>query len=418
MRRFAPIFASVTACAAAALILGSAATSSETAAQATSPAGKKTIGLVLSTWNPAVHQSADEKAECPDGIQDTNRANWNVQFATEEERNAIAKKYAYLGPNATSSVTTPTWYMLNRGPEGQNVLHNPTAVTDKLPFKEVQGKIGLGLNLDDDTTGDASVKTCKHENFTTPDGEPGIDNQLYRVYGCAHAWRQGARFSNVFLIEPSLNRLLVRITDVDDEMNDDHVEVTLMKGLDRIVIDAGGKALPWLTQRIDQRYSEQFGHTTGRIVNGTLETDPIDYKMPMNEHALETYRYIRGMRLKLNLKENSAEGLMAGYEDLTAWWQNFKTSFGYGVDTIGLWSPPGFYQAAVRNADGYPDPKTGQCTAISAAYKINLARAFIIEPSADDPAVRDPKMRILRYPVFAPKSAQNENAGVVEQAQE
>jgi hypothetical protein len=41
---------------------------------------------------------------------------------------------------------------------------------------------------------------------------------------------------------------------------------------------------------------------------------------------------------------------------------------------------PTFSQAVHRYADGYPDPATGKCTAISTAFDIEAVPAFIIHP--------------------------------------
>jgi len=38
------------------------------------------------------------------------------------------------------------------------------------------------------------------------------------------------------------------------------------------------------------------------------------------------------------------------------------------------------YYALKRNADGYPDPKTGRNTAISSAYRFTARPAFVVDP--------------------------------------
>jgi hypothetical protein len=42
------------------------------------------------------------------------------------------------------------------------------------------------------------------------------------------------------------------------------------------------------------------------------------------------------------------------------------------------------YVAAHELADGYPDPETGECTALSSSYTIETIPAFIIRPEQDD----------------------------------
>jgi hypothetical protein len=104
----------------------------------------------------------------------------------------------------------------------------------------------------------------------------------------------------------------------------------------------------------------------------------------------EEERFIRGMRLELKLGETGAEGLLAGYEDLRQWWRGTRNSYVDVVDSVSYWSPPATYEAVHRLADGYPDPETGRCTAISAAYAVTAVRAYIVRPQPDDPLVIDP----------------------------
>jgi hypothetical protein len=201
-----------------------------------------------------------------------------------------------------------------------------------------------------------------------------------------------AVFYNGQFHELSQNRVLVEVSNVDDELNDEHVDVAFYKGIDGIV-DAAGKPVPWLPQRIDIRFPRYMSKTTGKIVNGVLYTDPVDSHIPVFQIVVPGERYIRRMRLKLNLNPSGAEGLLAGYENLREWWRLYQTSMAFNVEQLGGWSPPALHEAAFRLADGYPNPKTGECTAISAAYHIEAVRAFVVRPKNDDPLAIDSKLR-------------------------
>jgi hypothetical protein len=363
----------------------------------TTSTGKSTIGLVLTTWRPALRETPGGKEECPAGFQYLNRENLAKQFPTPEARAEFERQYIHLGPNSASGdILNPELYLQNRGPGGVQVGFNPTAVEDTLPLREVQSKVSFGLNLDGTKDGNTTPKTCGHEKFTSPEGEQGIDNQLYRLIGCSQGWRKGGfnvEYHGPQFRDSPLNRVLIEISDVDDERNDDHVVVTVYKGIDNIILDAAGKPIPWLPQRIDVRFPNYMSRTTGKIVNGVLYTDPVDQHFGLEQMNHTAERYIRDMRLRLNLGETTAEGLIAGYEDLTVWWNAYSKSYTDVVDAIGLWSPPSFYAAAHRLADGYPDPKTGQCTAISAAYHVDAVRVFVVKPQKNDPLVIDANLK-------------------------
>ncbi len=360
-------------------------------------ADKASIGLVLTAWRPAVaHKSSVAGDECPGGYQYTNRQNWEAQYSTEVERAEAIKNTVHLGPNSPGG-SVPDLFFQNRGPNGTSVAYNPTLVEDKLPMRLVQSNIGIGLNLDGEEAGEGTEVSRPHENFVSPEGEPGIDNELYRILGCLAGWRDSGfnvGYHKTQFEQISLNRILINITDVDDEMNDDYVEVAMYKGVDLIPVDAYGNSIPWFPQRIDVRFPGYVSNTTGKIVDGVLTTEAVDHRMSLYQMNAEGERFIRGMQLKLELSETGATGLLAGYENLREWWRSYMTSYTDVVDSVGLWSPPSFYAAAHRLADGYPDPETGKYTAISAAYEVTAVKAYIVEPGPNDPLRTDPNMAV------------------------
>ena len=95
-------------------------------------------------------------------------------------------------------------------------------------------------------------------------------------------------------------------------------------------------------------------------------------------------RRMRDARFRIKLGPESAEGLMSGYEPIDTWWSVFSKSPG---SDPGRYSPAAIYRAALRYADGYPDPKTGQATAISSAYQIKAVRALIVHPGVQQQQV-------------------------------
>jgi hypothetical protein len=251
-----------------------------------------------------------------------------------------------------------------------------------LPWSELVTKRGFGMNLDGTPDGRATAKTCKHEKFTGDEGEK-IDHQLARVIGCIQGFRTSGLTGDFYRSEVpnfSFNRHLIEITGVDEMSNDPQVEVSIYKGVDQLVRTAGGdNFVPFTSQRIDMRFPHFNLKTRGKIVDGVLITEPISYaRFPIRETSNVGERRIRDLHLKLKLTPNGAEGLLAGYEDLKAWW-NIKSK---GVTPeLDKYSPAGMYRALHRHADGYPDPQTGQCTAISAAYNIKAVPVIVVHPT-------------------------------------
>ncbi|MCC8971196.1 hypothetical protein [Bradyrhizobium brasilense] len=308
----------------------------------------------------------DAKALCPDGPVHNNRENWEAQFPSRSARQGQLNK---------------CWRIDNRGPNCENGYFNPEAVSDPLPFREVQSIEAYGLNLDGTLDGRATATTCDHKKFRNLKAEERVDNQLFRFFGC-HRKLVDNLFSEVrtrkAIRTGVVNRLLLEISGVTDEQNSPDVEVKLYRGSDQLVVDSALKVVPWQSQRVS---GKPLYHAKGRIVNGQLVSEPADGIWQ------ETYIHkqrIHDMRLQLSLTPSGAEGIRAGYVDLDQVWEWYSH---FGIVTsageVYLASPSSAYAALHRLADGYKNPETGQCTALSSARRLEFVRTFVIHPAEE-----------------------------------
>jgi hypothetical protein len=324
-----------------------------------------TIGLAITDWAYALVETPEAK-ECSLGLQAGEVAQFKAQKGYVEHRDKFGGTFE------------------NRGPNGEKGNFSPTAVSDVLPWSEVTTKRGFGINLDGTTDGRATAKSCKHQKFINDSGEP-VDNQLARVVGCIQGFRTSGLTGTFYRSEVpnfSINRHLIEITGVDNAANDPRVEISIYKGIDQLVRTAGGETfVPFTSQRIDDRFPQFTIRTRGKIVDGVLIVDPISQaRFPIRETSNVGERRMRDLHLRLKLTADGAEGSLAGYEEVATWW-NIKSK---GVTPeLDKYSPAGMYRALHRYADGYPDPATGQCTAISAAYNIKAVPVIVVHPSRD-----------------------------------
>ena len=267
-----------------------------------------------------------------------------------------------------------------------NACSDPTEFENH-GLKLFQSKTNLGMNLDGrgtTTPANAAPQTCAHENFTSPSGEPGIDNQLARVVGCIRGYREGFdldKFSAATLATGE-HSVLIEVSGVDDTQNDDDVQVGLYSGKDPVTLDAVGKILPHQSLAVhdDRRYHNVV---RGRIVNGELTSDIFDLHLKIDQQVIHSEYDIRSARLKFKLSpDGTLAGMIGGYFDVERRYEHFMHS---GVVTSWLlaYNCPGVYDALHRLADGYPDPKTGKCTAISTALRVQALPAFVIHPGGD-----------------------------------
>ncbi len=333
------------------------------------------IGYVLSDIRWANYQTADGKAECPAGLNEGPR-----------------EQFAALFPNDGTPRTLAETQLAREG-----AIWAPLAndMREPIAFKEAQGKIAWGLNLDN---------KIGPRDFTTPDGEPGIDNELWRVLGCINGHRGPSgdqyHFINEYNHKNHNNRYLIEITEVDSLVHDDHVVVTTYRGKDPLLADAtGSQYIPRGTQRTDMKWGRDFVRRfEGRIVDGVLQTDAVDALVPMSmgfDHV--GAQVIRGMRFKLKLSETRADGFMGGYADVEAFYRNSIQGGSTHHLSYGQQSAISVYRALSRIADAYPDPETGANRAISSAFKVQFTQAFIAHAEYEHVvSAREPRPAVVQ----------------------
>ena len=327
----------------------------------------RTIGYVLTNKAWAIYQTPSGKAECPNGMNDGPREQFKAQFPEDGKKRTMAEtQFAREGDS---------WF-----PADAELL-DPNG--KPLPYLEPVGKTGVGLNLD--------VKVGPND-FTSPTGEPGIDNQLYRAVGCVAGFRgpDGAYtfFQNDYMQRYIFNRVLIEITDVDDLTNDPDVTVTTYRGFSPLLNSANGKDfIPGGTQKIDERWGKRYIHSfKGRIADGVLTTDPADTKIPYADtFDTNVDLTLKAARFNLKLTPTTAEGLIGTYLDLKEWHHHLAINWTTHHASYGQQSVPSITRATRRLADAYPDPATGKNTAISAALDMKFVQAYILHDAKKGP---------------------------------
>jgi len=253
------------------------------------------------------------------------------------------------------------------------------------PLKIVEGTVSYGMNMDGTTDGHATPKTCKHTKFTGVDGEPNIDNQMYRLLGCVYGWHFYGQYqdnANVNRKTTGFGINIIEISGVDDPRNDPDVTVNWYHAIDQYALDAHGDFTPYASYRIEMRdgKSPYGAPAKGKIVDGVLTTEPANMVLPWYGNYSWMDSKFRDLKLRLKVADDgkSAKGMVAAYYDVD---QLMYYITGLGVVSYSAQSNcPSIYVAAHQLADGYPDPKTGECTALSAAYNFDAVAAFAIHP--------------------------------------
>jgi hypothetical protein len=340
-------------------------------------------GFVVDNYEPAFYyggRSGTEEpgSDCPKGTipildyKTVLKTSWRTP--AEIEKLTLPVSAGGLGERVISPA------MQHRGFRRDiDTYINPFTAPDP-GMQQVTGRIAEGFDLDGNpNTG----------GFTSPSGERGIDNAFYRAWGCIMSYR-GTPY-HAYLSQRANDKMLdglytmvIRLSGNGDPMNDDNATFEVAYSPDHVVKDPMGRLVRDVSFRVVK--TAQYTKLNARIRNGVLETEQADVRMPLFSWG-ETNRgealFQKGrVRLVLN-KDGGLSGLVGGYRD----WRQI-----YGLDTFNV--PSGgatretyyhqnqiaMYYALKRNADGIPDPKTGQNTAISAAYRFTAKPAFVVDP--------------------------------------
>jgi hypothetical protein len=315
------------------------------------------------------------------------------KFRSQQEIDWIAK------PPGLDDVRAPVltrFHIWNRAvayrgyKRGIETYVNPWAAEDP-GQPQVTSRIGDGFNLDG---------KIKASDFVSPDGEKGIDNNLYRAWGCDAPWRGNGNATLDLRandkMQDGLYTMVVRVSGDKDPMNDDNATLEIGYSPDKLVKDARGGIAVDYSYRILS--TAQYTKLKAKIKNGVVETEQVEHlhspRIAWFYDQTGDTNFSKG-KVRLNMAADglSASGLVGGYRD----WRELYTENTFAQDggQQGIREHEdhvSLYYALRRNADGMYNPKTGRNDGISAVYRIKLASAYVVDP--ENPKMEVPKLAL------------------------
>lgn len=278
--------------------------------------------------------------------------------------------------------------------QGQSLCNIPTAYKD--PYhRTVQSGTAFGRNLDGKVSGKGASNSCGAEDFTSPDGRTGIDNQLYRVMGCIDSYRRDVEFAGGAMEDYHVGAYrdgeittLMEVRGVDDLQNDDDIEIGVYSSHEATTFDSLKEGIPNTSLAISEN-TLWHNVAKGRIENGVIIADPFELRLKFGWAGRPAEYLIKDTQMNLEIQQDgSLSGDLVGYFDLQhAYWSNFHDERG-ALQVANGYTCSAVWESLQEHADGYPDPKTGKCQAISTALKIKAVPAFVITP---------PKEKLTKY---------------------
>ena len=256
-----------------------------------------------------------------------------------------------------------------------NPFMNPAAVVDP-KLRSLEGKYAYGFNLDG--KGPASPG-----GFEDPEThEKGVNHALMRALGCTHGFRGTLAGRPTYWawgwgqLKDSQPAWLMTVTAADFA-KDGEVTIVFDRALEHMRSNVDGSPRHDATYRLDPdpRSHNEF---RGVLKGGEISLPaPATLRLMQNPLVAPEVKLTNArFRLKVT-PEKTVTGFIGGYQP----WSDLYFAFAAGGPTMEICivgDIPGLYYLLKRHADGEPDPKTGENTAISATYYIETTPAFIV----------------------------------------
>lgn len=269
-----------------------------------------------------------------------------------------------------------------------NQCSQPTAYDNPGHITLDDRAVAEGFDLDGGAA-NTGLRTCSHREFISSDGAQGIDNQLWRVFGCVKGYQPGSTIDEyaVANIKSGGRTILIEISGIDDERNDAEVQLGIYSSSDPVPLDGVGNIAANGSLQVG---ANKHFHTrvAGKLKDGVLTAGPIDeLRLEYNGQFLKSEYQFRHAKVRLEFAaDGTVEGIIGGYWDIEGFYDaHARQATRAGALTIG-YTCPGLYGALHDQADGFPDADTGECTAISAAFRLRGVPAFVIHPDLADVA--------------------------------
>jgi hypothetical protein len=338
--------------------------------------------------------------DCPHGASTHFANDVNTKIAVQRQKFRSQQEIDWIAkPPGLDQVRAPVltrFHIWNRAvayrgyKRGIETYVNPWAAEDP-GQPQVTSRIGDGFNLD------GKVKPA---DFVSPDGEKGIDNNLYRAWGCDAPWRGNGNATLDLRandkMQDGLYTMVIRVSGNKDPMNDDNATLEIGYSPDKLVKDARGGIAVDYSYRILS--TSQYTKLKAKIKNGVVETEQVEHlhspRIAWFYDQTGDANFSKGkIRLNMSADGLSATGLLAGYRD----WRELYTENTFAQDggQQGIREHEdhvSLYYALRRNADGMYNPKTGKNDGISSVYRLKLASAYVVDPQ--DPKMEVPKLAL------------------------
>jgi hypothetical protein len=242
---------------------------------------------------------------------------------------------------------------------------------------ELSPGVVRGFNLDGNVSDGTDPEDCDWEDFESPDGVQGIDNQMARLTPLFEPAGLGQAFDYLETsIEDSGFFHLFELRGIDDLVNDDEVELIYELGGGSALMDTEGNLVADQTMCV-QNDSPSVKADSAKIVDGVLvaEFSVLSFMFSMFERVYPFVFTGAKLRIRFNEEGHLVEGLVGG----TLAMSDLLALVAKGAqNTGGLLGP----MTALLTPLGDMPSVEGPCSALSSVFDFSAIPVFFFPPDS------------------------------------
>ncbi len=237
-----------------------------------------------------------------------------------------------------------------------------------------EANVSAGFDLDGRVSDRGDFDSCRKADFTSPDGTPGIDNQISELLPIIEMQTGGLRLDDVLQTAINNGQLLIalEVLDLDDPMNDPCVTVRLRPVVGMPLIGTDGRVLPG--QTFDVSPDGEVSTVEGaRLVDGVLEVGPAPVALPVQILDARFTLHVEDARMRLERQDDGSwQGALGGGISVA---EMIQVAQGLTIPSDLM----GAVNLVLRtNADLARD-ESGDCQQISATLVVDGVTAFLYD---------------------------------------
>lgn len=238
--------------------------------------------------------------------------------------------------------------------------------------------VAEGVDIDGLDSVSSQIEGCYTNDFVSPDGRRGIDNQLATLLPLIEDF-VGSENIDALLEGAIANGqllLVMNVEGVDDPKNDSCVDVSIGAGSGTPFLDSQGDYVKYQTFGFDRETAPVSTLPHGRIEDGVLHAGPADVVLPVRILDADFNLALRGARFRMDITHDALGGgfALAGYGGggiEIAELGDIVAGLNIGDDIIGAVVP------LLQNLTDLANNERGECTQLSAALRFATTPAFV-----------------------------------------